>query len=67
MLAFPDARPDTGQFSRLLQGRQAVVPAVLLLDVETDTPHWITFGLISGQELAERIFVTMTREPGEDF
>ena len=64
---FPGARRDTGQFERLLQGRSSVVPAVLLLDVETDTPHWITFGLISGQELAERIFVTMSREVGEDF
>jgi conjugal transfer pilus assembly protein TraF len=64
---FPNATPDRGEFARLLEGRQSVVPAVLLLDTETGTPHWITFGLISGQELAERIFVTMSREVGEDF
>lgn len=64
---FPNAERDQGQFQRLLEGRQSVVPAVLLLNTETRTPHWITFGLISGEELAERIFVTMSREPGEDF
>ena len=43
------------------------MPAVLLLNTETNEPQWITFGLVSGQELAERIFVSMTREVGEDY
>ena len=64
---FPNARRDEGQFARLLQGQPAVVPAVLLLNTETNEPQWITFGLISGQELAERIFVSITREVGEDY
>ena len=64
---FPNATLDRGEFARLLEGRESVVPAVLLLDTATNTPHWVTFGLISGQELAERIFVTMSREVGEDF
>ncbi len=67
MADFPNARPDEGQFARLLQGQPAVVPAVMLLNTETNEPQWITFGLISGQELAERIFVSMTREVGEDY
>lgn len=64
---FPDARLDTGQFELLLGGREAVVPAVMLLNTETNTTHWVSFGAISGQELAQRIFVTMSREPGEDY
>lgn len=67
MPSFPGARRDEGQFARLLAGQPAVVPAVLLLNTETNEPQWITFGLVSGQELAERIFVSMTREVGEDY
>jgi len=67
MADFPNARRDEGQFARLLEGQDAVVPAVLLLNTQTNEPQWITFGLISGQELAERVFVSMTREVGEDY
>tara|TARA_R110000744_G_scaffold91550_1_gene177550 strand:- start:74100 stop:74921 length:822 start_codon:yes stop_codon:yes gene_type:complete len=64
---FPGARTDAGQFQQLLAGQPAVVPAVLLLNTQTNEAEWITFGLISGQDLADRIFVTMTREVGEDY
>ena len=64
---FPNAERDQGQFTTLLAGQRRVVPAVMLYHRETKAPTWLTFGLVSQEELAERIFVTMARPVGEDY
>jgi conjugal transfer pilus assembly protein TraF len=62
---FQDYRINQGQFERLLEGESAVVPAVMLLDTFTNEHHWVSFGLISQDELASRIHRIVSNIEGE--
>jgi len=63
---WPEAVPDQGRAARLgLTSR--VVPAVFLYDTRTSKALPVSFGVVTEDQLAERIFVLTTQEVGSDY
>ncbi len=64
---FPNYMVDTGQYEKLGLGADRQVPALLLFDSVTKTPMPIGFGILSQDEIMERVFQLTQVEPGSDF
>jgi len=63
---WPEAVPDGGRAARLgLDG--GPLPAIALFDTETKRVLPVGFGVLAGDQLAERIFVLTQREVGRDY
>ena len=64
--AFPNYVTNTGQYERMgLSGGQ--VPALVLFDSVTKQPIPIGYGVMSADEVMQRIFVLTKVEPGSDY
>ena len=63
---WPEAVPDNGRAGRLGLGR-APLPAVALFDTVTRRVLPVGFGVLAEDQLAERIFVLIARESGNDY
>ena len=65
---FPDAKPDNG-ISMVVTGGYGIttVPALFLINRRTRETIPIATGVISGDEIAERIRVLVTTKPGQEF
>ena len=63
---WPEAVPDNGRAARLGLGG-VPVPAVVLFDTETGRALPVAFGVIAEDQLAERLFVLTSLEPGHDY
>ncbi len=64
---FPNYMVDTGQYERLGLGSDRQVPAVVLFDSVTKTPMPIGFGILSQDEIMERVFQLTQVQPGSDY
>ena len=63
---FPDYRVENGQRTAL--GLEpGITPAVVLWDSETRRPIPIGYGVLSADELQDRIYLLTTREAGHDY
>ncbi|HEY4547398.1 MAG TPA: conjugal transfer protein TraF [Pedomonas sp.] len=63
---FPDAVVDRGQSARMGLPSKTV-PALVLFDTETKQFIPIGHGLLSADEILERIFILTQTKPGEDY
>ena len=63
---WPEAVPDNGRAERLGLGG-APLPAVVLFDTRTNKVQPVGFGVLAEDQLAERIFLSVSREVGSDF
>ena len=63
---WPEAVPDNGRAERLGLGG-APLPAVVLFDTRTQAVLPVGFGVLAEDQLAERIFLSVSREVGSDF
>ena len=63
---WPEAVPDDGRAERLGLGG-APLPAVVLFDTRTNKVQPVGFGVLAEDQLAERIFLSVSREVGSDF
>ena len=63
---FPDAVVDKGQGARMGLTAKAV-PALVLFDTQTRKPIPIGHGLLSADEIMERVFVLTRLPPGTDY
>ena len=64
--SFPDFVVDTGQYAKMgLDGGQ--VPALVLFDTQTRQPIPIGYGVMSADEVMQRIFYLTNVEPGSDY
>jgi conjugal transfer pilus assembly protein TraF len=64
---FPDYMVDSGQYERLGLGGQRQVPALVLFDSATRQPMPIGYGILSQDEIADRIFQLTQVEAGGDY
>ncbi len=64
---FPNYMVDTGQYERLGLGTDRQVPAVVLFDSVTKRPMPIGFGILSQDEIMERVFQLTQVQPGSDY
>lgn len=63
---FPNAVTDQGQMAKM--GLSAApTPTVVLFDSDTNDVTPIAFGIVSASDLADRILLLTTTEPGDDF
>ncbi|MEM8985171.1 MAG: conjugal transfer protein TraF [Pseudomonadota bacterium] len=62
---FPDAVIDRGQMAEMGLGA-APTPAVALFDADTRDVLPVAFGVVSAAELADRIYLLTSVEPGDD-
>ena len=63
---WPEAVPDNGRAGRLGLGG-APLPAVVLFDTMTKKVLPVGFGVLAEDQLAERIFLSVSREIGDDY
>ena len=63
---WPEAVPDNGRAERLGLGG-APLPAVVLFDSATREMLPVGFGVLAEDQLAERIFLSVSREVGDDY
>lgn len=63
---FPGAVVDRGQGARMGLTSKTV-PALVLFDTQTKQPIPIGHGLLSADEIMERVFVLTQTQPGEDY
>lgn len=65
---FPDAKPDNG-ISWLASSGNGIntVPAIFLIDRQTQQTIPLGTGIVAGEELAERIRVLTLTTPGQEF
>ena len=63
---WPEAVPDNGRAGRLGLGG-APLPAVVLFDTLTKKVLPVGFGVLAEDQLAERIFLSVSREVGSDY
>lgn len=63
---FPDAVVDRGQSARMGLTSKTV-PALVLFDTATKQPVPIGHGLLSADEIMERVFVLTQTQPGQDY
>lgn len=64
---FPNYMVDSGQYERLGLGNDRQVPAVVLFDSVTKQPMPIGFGILSQDEIMERVFQLTQVQPGSDY
>lgn len=64
---FPDYMVDSGQYERLGLGSQKQVPALVLFDSVTRQPMPIGYGILSQDEIADRVFQLTQVEAGGDY
>ncbi|WP_371135306.1 conjugal transfer protein TraF [Novosphingobium sp.] len=65
--AFHDYMVDTGQYERLGLGTDRQVPALVLFDSVTRRPLPIGYGILSQDEILDRVFQLTTVKSGSDF
>jgi len=63
---WPEAVPDNGRAERLGLGG-APLPAVVLFDTKTNKVQPVGYGVLAEDQLAERIFLSVSREVGDDY
>ncbi|MCY1669607.1 conjugal transfer protein TraF [Novosphingobium sp. SL115] len=64
---FRDYMVDTGQYARLGLGSDRQVPALVLFDSLTRRPMPIGYGILSQDEILDRVFQLTTVKSGSDF
>lgn len=64
---FPGYVVDTGQYERLGLGTDRQVPALVLFDSVTKQPMPIGYGILSQDEIMDRVFQLTQVKPGSDF
>jgi conjugal transfer pilus assembly protein TraF len=64
---FPNYMVDTGQYEKLGLGNDRQVPALVLFDSVTKQPMPIGYGILSQEEVTDRIFQLTQIEPGSDY
>lgn len=64
---FPDYMVDSGQYERLGLGTQRQVPALVLFDSVTRRPMPIGYGILSQDEIVDRVFQLTQVEAGGDY
>ncbi len=64
---FPNYMVDSGQYERLGLGDQRQVPALVLFDSVTKQPMPIGYGILSQDEIIDRVFQLTQVEAGGDF
>ena len=64
---FPNYVVDAGQYERLGLGTDRQVPALVLFDSVTKQPMPIGYGILSQDEIMDRVFQLTQVQPGSDF
>ena len=64
---FPNYMVDTGQYEKLGMGSDRQVPALVLFDSVTKQPMPIGYGILSQDEIMDRVFQLTQVQPGSDF
>ena len=64
---FRDYMVDSGQYERLGLGSERQVPALVLFDSVTRRPMPIGYGILSQDEILDRVFQLTTVKSGSDF
>ena len=64
---FPNYMVDSGQYARLGLGDQRQVPALVLFDTMTRQPMPIGYGILSQDEIVDRVFQLTQVEAGGDY
>lgn len=64
---FHDYMVDSGQYQRLGLGSERQVPALVLFDSVTRRPMPIGYGILSQDEILDRVFQLTTVKSGSDF
>lgn len=64
---FPDYMVDSGQYERLGLGTQRQVPALVLFDSVTRRPMPIGYGILSQDEIVDRVFQLTQVKAGGDY
>lgn len=64
---FPNHVVDAGQYERLGLGTERQVPALVLFDSVTKQPMPIGYGILSQDEIMDRVFQLTQVQPGSDF
>ena len=64
---FTDYMVDTGQYQKLGLGDNRQVPALVLFDSVTKAPMPIGYGILSQDEIVDRVFQLTQVEPGGDY
>lgn len=64
---FPDYMVDSGQYQKLGLGDNRQVPALVLFDSVSKSPMPIGYGILSQDEILDRVFQLTQVEPGGDY
>jgi conjugal transfer pilus assembly protein TraF len=64
---FPNHLVDNGQYERLGLGTDRQVPALVLFDAQTRRPMPIGYGILSQDEIVDRVFQLTQVQAGSDF
>lgn len=64
---FPNYVVDAGQYERLGLGTERQVPALVLFDSVTRQPMPIGYGILSQDEIMDRVFQLTQVQPGSDY
>jgi conjugal transfer pilus assembly protein TraF len=64
---FPGYMVDSGQYEKLGLGTDRQVPALVLFDSVTKQPMPIGYGILSQDEIMDRVFQLTQVQPGSDF
>lgn len=64
---FPGYMVDSGQYERLGMGTERQVPALVLFDSVTKQPMPIGYGILSQDEIMDRVFQLTQVQPGSDY
>lgn len=64
---FPEYMVDSGQYQKLGLGDNRQVPALVLFDSVTKAPMPIGYGILSQDEIVDRVFQLTQVEPGGDY
>ncbi|WP_022676669.1 thioredoxin family protein [Novosphingobium sp. B-7] len=64
---FPGYMVDSGQYEKLGLGTERQVPALVLFDSVTKQPMPIGYGILSQDEIMDRVFQLTQVQPGSDY
>ena len=64
---FPGYMVDSGQYEKLGMGTERQVPALVLFDSVTKQPMPIGYGILSQDEIMDRVFQLTQVQPGSDY
>jgi conjugal transfer pilus assembly protein TraF len=64
---FPNYMVDSGQYQKMGLGDQRQVPALVLFDSVTKQPMPIGYGILSQDEIIDRVFQLTQVQPGGDY